>query len=422
MGAAPPVRTSPARLGGFVLAVARRFLADHGLVWASALAYVSLLSMVPLMAVMFAVLKGLGVQGRLEGLLLSRLALSQEVTDMIIDYVDKVNVGTLGSLGAAMLLLTVISVLGGIEASFNHVWRVAHSRTWWRKLTDYLSVVLLTPFLMLAAVAITSSMQADRVYHWMIESALIGHAALSALELVPILFNTIAIGMLYSVMPNRRGSPAAIGIGALFAGIAWHFVQLAYIHFQIGMANYNAIYGALSQLPITLVWLYVSWAVVLLGAEIAAVYEFGWEYLGEPATPDSVAVALHALVRAADGFREGGVPVSGPPLARELGLRIETVNEAIALLVQKGWLVAIEGGGYGLGLDPSRMVLAELGTLRPRERLPSGVDPRVRQLLDEARRRETAIWQEETVAAVLQPRSGASAASSREVRLPPGES
>src|SRR5580765_7913153 len=123
----------------FVGAVIRRFIADKCLLHASALAYTTLLSLVPLLALMFSVLKGLGVQRRLEPLLLSRLALTPETTEQIIGYIDATNVATLGALGAALLVLTVITVLGAVESSLNHIWRVHEGRTYWRMVTDYFS-------------------------------------------------------------------------------------------------------------------------------------------------------------------------------------------------------------------------------------------------------------------------------------------
>ena len=395
--------STPARLTGFLAAVARRFYADQGLVRASALAYASLLSIVPLLAVMFAVLKGLGVQGRLEGVLLSRLSLSPEVADTIVDLVERVNVGTLGGLGAALLLVTVVSVLGGIEASFNHVWRVARNRSPWRKLTDYLSVILLTPFLMLAAGAMTSSMQADRVLQWLLQSAYLGPVAVTGLRLVPIAINVLAIGVLYAVMPNRRGSPAAIAVGALFAGVAWHLVQLGYIHFQIGMANYNAIYGALSQLPITLVWLYVSWTVILVGAEIAALFEFGWDEAVASGSVSGAAVALHVLVRAAESFRDGGDGVESRRMARELDVGVGSVDAALHWLQAQRWLAAVEGGRsrFVLATEPERISLAALQDFAAALRAPRGCDARVRASLErmaDERRAAVSGW---TLADVL---------------------
>ena len=249
-----------------VVATVRRFYGDRCLEAAAALTYTSLLSLVPLFALMFAVLKGLGAQNRLEPLLLSRLSLDPEVTGRMLGWIDHTNVGTIGALGAVFLIFTVISVLGGIESIFNMVWRVARGRTWWRKITDYVSVVLLIPFLLLFAVGITSALREQTILRELLEVDVLHGVALAALRLAPIAMNVVALGILYAVMPNRRPHPKSIAIGALVAGCAWQLVQTAYVALQIGVARANAIYGALAQLPVTLVWIYVSWAVVLAGA------------------------------------------------------------------------------------------------------------------------------------------------------------
>ena len=309
------------RFAHVLLVIARRFQVDDGLVRAAALAYTSLLSLVPLLAVMFAILKGLGTQRRLEPLLLSRLSLTPETTETIIGYIDRTNVRTLGTLGAAALLLTVVSVLGTIESSFNHIWRVRQGRGVWRKVADYLSVVLLTPFLLLAAVAVTSSLQVRQVIEWVRTIDYLSQAFVVVLGLLPVAMNAAAIAVLYTVMPNRRPTPRAVLTGAAVAGLAWHLVQLAYVRFQIGMANYNAIYGALSQVPVTMAWLYVSWIVVLVGAEIAAVVEFGSDRPGADNSPPwTTGGALQLLVRAARAFTGGTRGVAarggGPPQRR----------------------------------------------------------------------------------------------------------
>lgn len=356
------------RIAYVLFALAQRFQADDGLVRAAALAYTSLLSLVPLLAVMFAVLKGLGTQRRLEPLLLSRLSLTPETTETIIGYIDRTNVGTLGTLGAAALLLTVISVLGTIESTFNHIWRVRHGRTVWRKVSDYLSVVLLTPFLLLAAVAVTSSLQVHQVVDWIRSVDYLSHAFVVALGVLPVAMNAAAIATLYAVMPNRRPAPHAVLVGAVVAGLAWHLVQLAYVRFQIGMANYNAIYGALSQVPVTMAWLYVSWIVVLAGAEIAAVVEFGSDGPNsDPPPPWAAGVALQLLVRAARAFA-GTVPgVEVRQVARDLRLDPDAVTAVAAQVVGRGWLAAVENaaGRYVLARDPAQIPLADLTALLP---------------------------------------------------------
>jgi membrane protein len=377
-------RSAPSRFFGFVAAVARRFVADKCLLHASALAYATLLSLVPLLALMFSVLKGLGVQRRLEPVLLSRLALDAETTQRIIEYIDRTNVGTLGALGAVFLLLTVISVLGAVEVSFNHLWRVRAGRSYWRKVTDYLSTVLLAPILLLAAVALTSSLRERQVLEWILQTQYAGDALILLLRPLPILINAGALGLLYALMPNRRPHFGAIVAGAVVAGAVWYGVQWSYVAFQIGVARYNAIYGALAQLPLTLVWIYISWAVVLLGAEVAAVVELG---PGSIRLADRAAlrwpVAAHALIRAAEAFRGALAPIDRGQLARELKVDNEVVADVLERLRAAGLLAALDAGGstYVLARDPALIDLAALeGAIDP-VALPPGCDPRVEALL-----------------------------------------
>lgn len=375
-----------------VIAVSRRFMADQCLVHASALAYISLLSLVPLLAVMFAVLKGLGIQNRLEPLLLSRLSLNPETSAAIIGYIDRTQLATLGTLGALTLVLSVIGVLGAIEATFNHIWRVTQGRSLWRKLTDFLGVVLLTPFLLLMGVTITSSLQVQAVLDWASTTQGIGTAALQVLGLVPIGINALAIGLLYAVLPNRRPYPRAIVGSALLAGAAWHVVQWLYVSLQIGVAQYNAIYGVMSQLPITLVWLYVSWVIVLAGAELAAFAELG----GEPAgrvCPHEGAVALEILVRSARAFRSGEGPLDAVRLARSLRVPLGTVLRICTQLDTWGWVRAVDAvpGRVVLTRDAAQIDLGQLALL-PAGRIPRNCSPEVLALLGDLEERTRAGW------------------------------
>jgi len=363
---------------------ARRFYDDQCLVRASALAYTSLLSLVPLFAIMFAVLKGLGVQNRLEPLLLSRLSLDQATTDQIIGYIDKVNVGTLGSIGAAALLFTVISVLGTIEASFNLIWRVERQRTVWRKVTDYLGVVLVTPFMLLAGGALTSAAQVQSVLQWVTSNGYLGGIAVRLLGLAPILMNAIALGVLYAVMPNRRAAWRAIAPSALFAGAAWFLTQALYLQLQVGVANYNAIYGAMAQLPVTLAWLYVSWAIVLTGAELAAVLELGGEAVSAREAPvDRRAVALEVLVRAARAFSGGEAAPTALGVARALYLDPTVVQETVAVLLERGWLAVEDTAQRRLLLAraAASIDLGELVALGPPSWVPQRCAPAVQAAL-----------------------------------------
>lgn len=388
----------------FASAVGRRFYDDQCLMRASALAYTSLLSIVPLLALMFAVLKGLGVQHRLEPVLLSRLSLSPETTELIVSYIDNTNVRTLGALGAATLVLTVISVLGTIEASFNHIWRVTRQRTLWRQVTDYSGVVLLTPFLLLAAGAITSASRVQSILQWILTNGYIGVATVQALKLSPILINAVALGVLYAVMPNRRPAWRPIVFSALIAGTCWYLVQWAYVALQIGVASNSAVYGALAQLPVTLVWLYVSWTIVLFGAEIAAVLELGTGARGAGvAVPDRQAIALHILVQAADAFVQGGDPITPQTVSRQLALDLGTISSIFSDLEELGWLAPVEGETHRsiLARAPEAIGLDGLKRFSPTAWIPPHCDPRAGQAMEDVRGQERALWSERTLADVL---------------------
>jgi membrane protein len=390
----------PLRLVGIA---ARRFYQDQCLVRASALAYTSLLSIVPLLAVMFSVLKGLGAQQRLEGVLLSRLSLDADTVHLIIGYIDNTNFGTLGALGAAALVMTVVGVLGNIEAALNLIWRVAQDRTWWRKVTDYLGVVMLTPFLLLAATTITSASQAHSAIQWVLDNGYLGGVALRLIQLSPLAINTAGIAVLYAVMPNRRPAWKPLLAGALLAGAAWQLAQVAYVSLQVGVARNNAIYGALAQLPVTLVWLYVSWAVVLAGAELAAVLEFGAETVQMPGTERAEALALDLLLRAADAFAAGRGAIELPQVARALRTDPRVVQSAARPLITRGWLVPVDDrpGAFVLGCAPGAIPLAALAGETLGDAVPARIDPRARRALEDRAADLTRLWAERTLADLL---------------------
>lgn len=388
----------------FVQALGLRFYDDGCLIHASALAYTTLLSLVPLLALMFAVLKGLGAQGRLEHWLLTQLGLSTDVTERIVGFVAGTNVSTLTSLGVVTLLFTAISVLGNVEASLNHIWRVRTGRMWWRKVTDYMSVVLLTPFLLLAGFGATSFLAEQQTLKGLLENEVIGEAWAQALSLVPYGFNVLALAIVYTVMPNRRPNFRGIVVAAIVAGVSWQIVQVAYVQLQIGVVRANLLYGALAQLPVTLVWVYVSWTIVLAGAELAALIEFGLDAAElEDTPPQPWAVAIHLLLRAAERFSGPGGGVQPRELAREIQVGSNVVEDVAVSLHESGFLAALSGsrGLYVLGRDPAAIELAEVAASLEEEVGARQWDVRVAGLLREGRRQRQNVLVGVTLAELL---------------------
>lgn len=256
------------------LLVARGFLADLCLQRAAALSFTTILSLVPFFAMMFALLKGLGVQNRLEPLLLEQVAAgSQEVVSSIITYINNTNMASLGAIGLVTLLITVVSLLGSVEEAFNAIWGVTETRSLQRRFSDYLSVVVSGPLLLLAATSITTSLQSQTLVQWLMTHTLLGGLLIPLFRLVPYISIWLAMIFLYLFIPNTRVRLRSALVGGILAGTSWQVAQWGYLHFQVGVSKYNAIYGTLAALPVFIVWIYTSWIIVLMGVEVVYAHQ-----------------------------------------------------------------------------------------------------------------------------------------------------
>jgi membrane protein len=255
--------------GQILTIVVRGFIADGCMLRASALTYTTLLSLVPLLALMFAVLKGLGVQNELEPLLLKNLAVGGgTVVTKIVEYINNTNVARLGTFGLIFLVLTVLTLLSNIEKTFNRVWGVQETRPLLRRFTDYFSVVTIGPLFLVLAISMTSTLRSQQLVQSLLDQQYIGEALLSLFEVLPFMIMWLVFAGLYLFMPNVKVNLRAALIGGVFGGTLWQVSQWGYLNFQVGVARYNAIYGTMAALPILMVWLYLSWMIVLLGLEM----------------------------------------------------------------------------------------------------------------------------------------------------------
>ncbi|WP_239027776.1 YhjD/YihY/BrkB family envelope integrity protein [Geomonas subterranea] len=343
-------------------------MANNSLLRATALSFTTLLSLVPLLALAFSVLKGLGAQNRLVPLILKQVtAGNEEVVNRVISYIGNTNMGSVGAIGLAALLFTAISMLGSIEEAFNVIWGVPETRTFYRKFSDYLSVLVSAPLLLLAATSITTTLSSKWLTGWIMEWTYLGDLFLFTLGLTPYLVVWIAIFLLYVFMPNTRVRFDSALIGAVLAGTLWQFAQWAYIHFQVGAGNYNAIYGTLAALPILMVWIYVSWIIVLFGMEVVAAHQnrgtFRRDIRGREISHElRELVALAALRHVAEAFYRGEPPWGEHHLAAKLGVPLRIVRSTLEHLRDQGFIVmAGEGrGSYYPARDLDQVSIADV--------------------------------------------------------------
>lgn len=341
------------------------FSLHQGLLRAAALTFYTLLSLVPVLAIAFSVLKGLGVQNSLEPLLRQVAGDSQETISLIVGYVNNTNVKSLGVIGLIFLLFTAISLLERIEESFNAIWGVSENRSPQRRFSDYLSVIIVGPIMLLAATSITSGLQSKWLVSWITERVYFGDKILLLFQMLPYVSIWISTIFLYIFMPNTKIRPASAILGGILAGTAWQITQWGYFHFQVGVANYNAIYGAMSALPVLLVWIYTSWMIVLFGLEI--VYAHQHRGLLNPlqaqvcsATREELALAI--LVEVCRHFRDKTGPPDSSQLAEELGLPLLQFEDSLTTLAELKYLSATNSTepAWLPAFEPDRMFVGDV--------------------------------------------------------------
>jgi membrane protein len=345
----------PAAVGGlkgrsihllqFISLACSNFIANDSLLRATALSFTTLLSFVPILALAFSVLKGLGAQNRLAPLILNQVAAGSEVVvNRVISYIDNTNMGSVGAIGLAALLYTSISMLASIEEAFNKVWGVSETRSLYRKFSDFVSVLVSAPLLLLAATSITTTLQSKRLISWLLVRTYLGDLFLFLLSLTPYLSVWIALFLLYIFIPNTRVRYGSALMGAVLAGTLWQLAQWCYIHFQVGAGNYNAIYGTLAVLPILMVWIYVSWIIVLFGMEVVAAHQslptFRRDIRGNDISQSlKELVALAALRHIAEAFHEGEPGWGVEHLAVKLGIPLRIMHDTLNHLMKAGFIV-----------------------------------------------------------------------------------
>ncbi|MBM3486351.1 MAG: YihY/virulence factor BrkB family protein, partial [Alphaproteobacteria bacterium] len=261
------------RTGRVVFAIGRDVLDGQLSLWAMSLVYTTLLSLVPLLAISFSVLKGFGVHNRIEPVLATVLEpfgeKGVEITARILEFVENVKVGVLGSVGLALLIYTVVSLMQKIEHALNATWRVGRSRTFARRFSDYLSVIAIGPVLVFSALGLTASAAAVLPAEELARYGAFDEALALGRRIVPYLLVVAAFTFIYVFMPNTRVRTRAALIGAVVAGTLWQSAGWAFASFVATSTSYTAIYSAFATLILFMIWLYVGWLILLIGAAVA---------------------------------------------------------------------------------------------------------------------------------------------------------
>lgn len=325
---------------------------------ASALTYYTLLSLVPVVAMAFGVAKGFGLDRRLrEAIIAQAQGQSYEeailrILDFSTNMLDSTRGGLVAGAGVIILVYTAIKMLSTIELSLNDVWGVQKSRSFFRRISDFVSILVLFPVVVIAASS-ANAFLTSQVTAIMAKLEFLGFLApviTSALRLVPILILMLLLVFLYVAIPNTKVRWASAALGGAVAAIMFVTVQIIYVKFQIGVAKAGAIYGSFAALPLFLVWLQLSWVILLFGAEVAFAHQNIETYELEPAARDlspatrewlAVAVTRACVER----FKTGEPPLTAAQLARQIDLPARLNQELLDWLVAAGVLSEVLTAG-----------------------------------------------------------------------------
>ncbi len=321
---------------------------------AMSLVYTTLLSIVPLLALSFSLLKGFGVQNRLDETLRTLFEpLGEEkavqLTENLIGFVNNMNVGVLGAVGLLFLVYTVVSLTQKIESAFNYAWRIATPRTFGDRFTTFLSAITVGPLLVFAALAVTGSAMNTELMSRLHEVVLIGSVMDLVAKLLPFTLIIAAFTFLYATIPNTRVRFASALTGGVVAGLLWEMLSFGFASYASGTSNYQVIYATFATAIFFMIWLYLNWLILLVGASIAF-YKQHQEIVAtglrqvdfNPAQTSRYSLSILARVGRRFYANEPGYTVEA--LAVEYGIPSHALLRCMTLLVDTGLLLTTDEG------------------------------------------------------------------------------
>jgi len=318
---------------------------------AMGLVYTTLLSLVPLLAVSFSVLKAFGVHNQLEPFLLNMLAplgsKGEEITINIIGFVENVKVGVLGSVGLAFLFYTIISLLQKIEDAFSKIWHNLPARRLLRRFSDYLSVILVGPVLVFAGLGVTASMVSNQFVQHILAIEPFGTLYFLIGQIIPYLLIIAAFTFVYIFIPNTRVKFQSALAGGILAGICWKIAGWVFTLFAAGLTSYDAIYSSFAILIMFMIWIYLSWLILLLGAKITFYYQHP-QYLNTKNNNPQLScrarehLGLLIMQYIATQFLHGNQAPTSMQLAESFSIPLHLVDEIILTLEKKQLLIKIQ--------------------------------------------------------------------------------
>ena len=324
------------------------FMAKRVLASASRLTYSTLLATVPILAVVFAIARGFGYNIYIEEWFRDLLKAQPDVSEIIIGFVNSYLINTkkgvfLG-IGLLFMLGTVLMLISTIEETFNDIWLVRKPRSMFRTFTDYMALLFALPIGIVAISGLSIWMQAFNRH--LIDITIIGPLMKFAIELIPyVVLSAVFVG-LYVFMPNTKVRVRSALIPGIAAGVSMQLFQLIYVNSQIWVSNYNAIYGSFAVIPLFMLWMQISWTIILVGAELSYTIQNHDEFLSSNSQSElsyKTRFVLSAKIMSiiCKRFAEGGQAYNSMQLKLQLGISMRVLSRLLYDLQQIHFITEI---------------------------------------------------------------------------------
>jgi membrane protein len=323
-----------------VMIAARGFSNDKVQLRASALTFYSMLSVIPVAAIAFAIAKGFGFDQNLEELITKEFSSHQEVLNWLLSSartaLEETRGGYLAGIGMVILFWSVMSLLNHIENSFNHIWQIRSSRPWYRKFTDYLTIMLIAPVFIILSSSITVFIS-TYLTEFMTKAPILDlfkPLVTFTFKFAPYFLTWVTLTVLFIIMPNTKVNFVPALISGIIAGTAVQILQWLYIDLQFGITKLSAIYGSFAAVPLFILWLQYTWLVILLGAELSFAnqnisnYEFESDSLNisHHQKRALVLMIMHIIIKR---FEVGERPISAENIALQMKIPVRLVMEIL---------------------------------------------------------------------------------------------
>ena len=376
----------------YLYAMVRDFFSGQLTMRAMSLVYTTLLSIVPLLAFSFAILKGFGVFNQLEPYLSNLLAplgeQGEEITRQVLGLVENVKGSVLGGVGLVFFLYTAVTTVQKVEESFNYTWYVSKPRSFSRRFTEYLIVLLVGPMVMVTAIGILTSIQSNTVVQWIMNNEALGPVFVLSGKLVPYVLISAVFTFLYIFMPNTRVKFTSALVGGVAGGFMWATVGAIFATFVLYATRTQQIYAGFAVAITTLIWLYLNWLILLIGAQLAFYHQrpaFLKTGRQEPRLSNAMRerLALNVMLQIGQAFREPGQHITAGEISDRTNIPSIALSPIITALEAGGLVQSTETEELVPGREMSRIRLADvLDAVRAQGETGSHRQPRWSEIID----------------------------------------